>query len=219
MTDMTSPVAPDEPSGGAPEQAPASQPEPQSSPVAEGEPREPERKPVNLQDFPEFQAMQARDRQLQAIQQHNQEMARQLRELQTRNMSQEEYQGFEFQEQQRRLQEEAQSLQAEREKLVEEKARMRIARDLNVPFDVFADADNPDDAWLLASKHRITELEAQIEALKRDTVSRAPANTPDLGKPVGEKSATRDFGSAKWDTNDGLRDFYRQVQEEMDLES
>lgn len=210
--ELTSPVV-------APEQAPAGQPEPASPeprPAQTG--KQKESGSINLQEVPEFrnwqkQMNQTMERQRKEAQAEITRLQQQVEQLATRDMSDEERTARQVQKLQDEIQRRDERYNELYQTYAQDLAKAEIARRAGVSPEVFAEANDPDEAWELALKARLKQEIDRLEAEYKDKMASSPGNSPDLG--AGQpKSATRSFSDMHWQTNDGLRDFYRQLQDE-----
>ena len=192
-----------------------SQPEPrQEQPVKETQTRE--QKPVNLQEIPEFKNWQRQTNQtIEQIrtqsQSRIQNLEQELERLATRDMSDEELTAREIQKRDQVIAEKEQAYQQLYQTYARDLAMAEIARKSGVEMSVFADADNPDEAWELALKARIAKEKADAEEKYKNTLASSPANSPDLGSRQAPSPSRVD---GVWDSNAGLTETYRRLWDE-----
>jgi DNA repair exonuclease SbcCD ATPase subunit len=218
--ELTSTVsAPETPSTQVGQVPPASQPEPQpEKPVSDTPAKTQEKKPVNLQEFPEFKEYQRQTNRTieetrRQAQQRIAQLEAQLEQIATRDMTDEEL----SQREKLRLQQQLEQQQAQYQQLYQTYARdlamNEIARRAGVDPSVLREAENPDDAWELAHKAKLAEIKAQMESEYKDKLAAQPGNTPDLGggramtpKPVDQISGFK--------SDADLRETYRRLWDE-----
>lgn len=203
---------------------PASQPVPRpTQPDREQRTPEPteraEKKPVNLQEFPEFKEYQRKFNQTleqtrREAQQRIYQLEQQLEQIATRDMSTEELSERE----KMKLRHQLEQQQAQYTNLYQQYARdlalNEVARRAGVDVNTVNKAESVDDAWEAALQARVAREREELEAKYKEKLASSPANQPDMGQqrppvPVGAADGIQPFKS-----NQDLIETYRRLWDE-----